>query len=155
AVLCVWLMPLSGSTGIAMLPPMALCLGITGAWQWFSSAFPHPRALSQGQRGGPLGLSRADTGGGAWSVRDTGGICSLLGFGSLVLVPAYFYGWSRSSPPSPDYWTALKGAVMFLSTSAGGATSLFWPFTGIVVLGLAFASVTILWQVLRTQPPER
>jgi hypothetical protein len=135
AVLCVWLMPLSGSTGIAMLPPMALCLGIAGAWQWLSS---------------PISTRT-----GRWSARDTAGICSLLGFASLVLVPAYFYGWSRSSPPSPDYWTAFKGAVMFLSTSAGGATGFFWPLTGVVVLGLAFASMGILWQVLRTQPRER
>jgi hypothetical protein len=139
AVLCVWLMPLSGSTGIAMLPPMALCLGITGVWQWFSLASPH--AASEGSSG--------------WSVRDTAGICALLGLGSLILVPAYFHGWSRSSPPSPDYWTALNGAVMFLSTSFGGATSLFWPLTGVVVLGLAIASFSLLCRVLKTQPEER
>jgi hypothetical protein len=70
-------------------------------------------------------------------------------------VPAYFYGWSRSSPPSADYWIAIKGAVMFLSTSAGGATNLFWPLSGVVVLGLAMASVLILGRILRTQPAER
>src|SRR5262249_3315974 len=56
---------------------------------------------------------------------------------------------------SPDYQTALTGALMFLSTSAGGATGLFWPLSGMVVLGLAVASLLILLRVLATQPPER
>jgi hypothetical protein len=130
------LLPLTGSTGAVLVPPLALWLCCLAAGQWRSRA---PRA----RRNGLL----------------VGGLASV----AVLLVILYFGGFQRNPDDAKwqGVWPSLVTALQFLSMSFGQAAGHFLtnhptaPFFGYGVVVLALLSAALLVLVWCKQPLER
>jgi hypothetical protein len=131
AGICLLLLPLCGSNGLAFVPAFSVWLGYCGIHQ-LRSPSPWTKATGVG----------------------------LLTFASaaVLLVALYFVGYAKPAhhPASPDRVAALTTSVQFLSMSLGlWAATQWWPVSGLTVLALVLVSVACLLLVWRQQPSER
>jgi hypothetical protein len=124
------LLPLTGGSGLAILPPLALWLAGDIVWGWWSGRRP-------GTRDRAIGLG-------------------MLLAGSFI-VALYFHGYQRPAhhPLARSPWAAAVGALKFLSLSLHPRVHEFWWPTGLLVLGVVTATVLLLAVAAYRTPRER
>jgi hypothetical protein len=124
------LLPLCGITGLVYVPPLALWLGYRGLRCWRSPAPGAKRAAEA-----IWGLSGA----------------------ALLLAALYFVGLREPERHAdPDISLALTTAGQFLAESFGPAGEMFWPWSGLGVLGLVLSgAATLFVSACRRAPAER
>jgi hypothetical protein len=131
AGVCLVCLPLSGSSGLAYVPALAIWLCYTGFRSWFSGK-PH------GRRNGLVM--------GAFLVL------------ALVVVFLHFRDYPESDPnvTRPGVWDTLKTSAAFLSVALGtSAATDWWPYLQMGLLALFAASGAVLAVVLLRRPSER
>jgi hypothetical protein len=136
AGICLALLPLSGSTGVALVPALGLWLGYWAVVQW----------LSREPRG-----------------RRNSLLIGALTVAALALVPVYFSGFARNPGDAarPELWPSLRTGLEVLSLSFGQAAGHFLsdhptqPYFGVGVLFLMLLSAALLVRVWCKQPQER
>lgn len=129
AAACLLLLPLTGTTGLIFVPPLALWLVDSGIRRW---RYTEP----QGRREGPL----------------------ILGLATVTMLPVglYFVGFRLNSfAPQAGLLVSLRSAIKFLSTGVGPIAISFWPYSGLLVLALLSLAAVNLAMAWRAQPLER
>jgi MFS family permease len=124
------LLPLSGGSGLAMLPPLALWLAGYVAWGWWSGKKP-----------------------GVWT-RAVG--LGLLLAGSTVVV-LYLRDYTRPSyhPLPHSMASAASSTLMYLSLAVFPQISLFWWPAGLIVVAILTATLVLLAIASLRSPDER
>jgi hypothetical protein len=126
---CLLLLPLTGSTGLVVLPPIALWLVVSGVTRWSSTE-------THGRRDAIILLSLATS--------------------LLFLVGLYFLGFRRHVYVNPPgLRTGVRTAVMFLCSGLGSIGWLSWPLSGWLIAGLITMSSVCLALVSSYRPEER
>ncbi len=123
-------LPLCGSNGAVMVPPLALWLGWAGVLGWRSGS-------AAGRRNGAIVLA--------------------LALASLLLLGIYLAGLHRGpSPTLPGTpQQAAVAALAFLSSSAGALARIIWPISGILAAGLLLTIGLRLRRDWRQRPGDR
>ena len=130
AAVLLGLLPFNGATGLAFVPPFFL---------WFLAL-----AASQWRRREFRGKLSAVT------------VLALM-TPALASVLLYFRGYRTPSHHAihPQIAGALRTSVQFLGIGFGLPASVFWPWSGFVVVALFLSSVALVARVLATKPEER
>jgi hypothetical protein len=135
AGILLFIYPLTGAMGLAMVPALALWLAGSVIYAW--------RA---GKREGKR----------LWATMLIG-IC--LALAALSWVPFYFRGLSVGQGLAPAlgnrFGTTLAGALAFLATGLGPAAGDLWPYSGAMVAGLLIAGLGVGLTVWIRKPEER
>ncbi len=128
--ICLFLLPLCGANGLALVPSLALWLGY--------SAVVHSRSGKlQAKRNSLL----------------IGGLTSA----ALLLVALYFVGYENVPyhPSGALGMGALRSGSQFVTLGFGPPARALWPLSGVGVLCLLLLSLGVLIIVTRNQPQER
>jgi hypothetical protein len=128
--LAVVLLPLTGGSGLAMVPPLAMWMTGSITWGWWS-----------GRK--PCALDRAI------------GIGSLLT--SSAVVAFYLYGYCQPAyhPLSPSVRTVAMGALKYLSQGVYPNVLKYWRPAGRILLAILTATILRLAIVAFRTPGER
>jgi hypothetical protein len=127
---CLLALPLCGSSGAALVPLLALWLGLAGA------AYLRPGSEKRSRAG--VFLVTLAVASAAWSA-------------------GYFLSLKRlpTTPPAPSAADAGRTALEFLSNSAGPAAETVWPVSGVLTAALLLVAGLKLLRVWRDDPAER
>jgi hypothetical protein len=126
---CLLLLPLTGTTGLIFVPPLALWLVDSSIRRWRCRE-------SQGRRDGLFIFGLAVV--------------------TMLLVGLYFFGLRLNSfAPHASLLASLRSATKFLSTSVGPIAISFWPYSGLLVLALLSLAAVNLAMAWRGRPLER
>ena len=126
---CLLLLPLTGSAGLAFVPPLACWFGYSGMRQWRSQQ-PHAR-------------------------RDALLIFGMT-LASIILVILSIIGLdSQMTIDYADLLASLRTAAQFLSVGLGMVTRPCWPFSALVMFGLMLLGTTVTVAFGLRQPSER
>jgi hypothetical protein len=115
---CLLLLCLCGMHGLVFVPLGAAWLAYVGVQRWRASQVA-------GRLDGLLVLA--------------------LAAAAFALVGLYFVGYQRPPyvPASPGLQASLRSALLFLGMSLGQSATLFWPYSGLLVLGLWLLAVAV------------
>jgi hypothetical protein len=128
--LCLLALPLCGSNGAALVPPLAAWLAVAGLARWRC--------------------------GGAHGRRD-GAALLALALASAGLLAAYLLSLKEvpGTPPRAALFPAARTALEFLAGAFGPFAKTTWPLSGAVVAALALATVVKLAHDVRRVPAQR
>jgi hypothetical protein len=128
--LCLFALPLCGSSGVALVPALALWLAVGGVVRWRDGR-PHAR-------------------------RD-GALLLALAAAALAQVAVYLAGLRQVATPfkSPGIDASLRTFAQFLTNCLGPAAQSLWPASGVVVLLLGAATVWKLVRDWQDRPADR
>lgn len=114
-------LPLTGGTGLAFVPPLALWLTLAGLRRWQTLD-----AVAPGRWSGAVLLGSAAV--------------------TLVVLGLYFVGWERPpwNPPSPGLGATLAFGARFTAFGFGPAAGLSWRLSALVAGGVLLASAVVL-----------
>jgi hypothetical protein len=128
AGICLVLMPLTGASGLVMVPPLAGWLIYAGVRHWTSD----------------VGQKR------------TSAMALFLAVVALAECAAYVIGYAPgTSPANPGLRATAVTALQALSMSLGPAGTEYWPYSGVAVFALLAVTAILLIVLFARQPTVR
>ena len=123
-------LPLSGGTGLAFVPALALWL-LVAAW-------------AEAQSGRPGARRRA-------------ALIAMATIPGLTLSALYFRGFQPGIHPESEAWllAGLRTGLQFLSGGLGRPAAQAWPMSGVATLGLVALALGFLGRAWLCRPQER